>query len=178
MAQKPWIYLSVHPNSKVKIDKEDLDRVDQHSWRVTKGTTGRPRVVTSIRGEAGVRSLTLGRFLMKPRKGKQVYPRRFNDGLDYRKSNLVVCTLSERQRLLPKKRIHSSSEYRGVSYSKADGKWRAGIEVDGRSMNLGHFETEGQAALAYNKAAEKYFGEMAYQNQVGKRKGKRHFDPR
>ena len=177
MAQKPWVYLSVHPGVKVKIDKEDLERVNQHSWRMTKGTTGRQRVVTSVRGPSGVRSITLGKFLMKPRAGKQVYPRRFNEGLDYRKNNLIVCTLSERQRLLPKKRVNSSSSYRGVSFSKADGQWRAGIQVDGRSINLGHFASEDEAALAYNKAAEKHFGEMAYQNQVGKRGNKR-LDPR
>lgn len=173
MAAKPWVYISVHPNLKVKIDKEDLERVSAHSWRVTKGTTGRLRVVTSVRTPKGVRSVTLGKFLMKPPKGKQVYPRRFNEGLDYRKSNLIVCTLAERQRLLPKKRINASSHYRGVSYSKADNKWRAGIEVEGRSINLGHFETEDEAALAYNAAARKYFGDIAYQNQVGKRGYKR-----
>lgn len=176
MALKPWCYISVHPNLKVKIDKEDLERVNEHSWRVTKGTTGRQRVVTSVRTPKGVRSVTLGRFLMKPPKGKQVYPRRFNEGLDYRKSNLIVCTLQERQRLLPKKRINASSSYRGVSYSKADGKWRAGIEVDGRSINLGHFDSEDDAAVAYNQAARKHFGDMAYQNQVGRRGHKRSGD--
>ncbi len=176
MASKSWVYLSVHPGLKVKIDKEDFERVSQHSWRVTKGTTGRMRVVTSIRGPEGVRTLTLGKFLMKPRKGKQVYPRRFNEGLDYCKSNLVVCTLAERQRLLPKKRVKTSSAYRGVSYSSARKSWRAGIEVKGKSINLGIFKTEDAAAEAYNRAARLHFGDMAYQNQVGKKKGKRNYD--
>ena len=167
MADKEWCYLSIHPDLQVKIDREDLERVSKHSWRVTKGTTGRMRVVTSIRGPKGVRTLTLGKFLMDPPKGMQVYPRRFNDGLDYRKSNLIVCTLQERQRLLPKKRKDATSHYRGVSYSRVDGTWRAGIEVEGRSINLGNFSTEDEAALAYNEAARKYFGDLAYQNRVG-----------
>lgn len=170
---RDWVYITVRPNVKVKIDKEDLPRVREHSWRVTKGTTGRVRVVTSIRGPAGVRQMTLGKFLMKPPKGKQVYPRRFNDGLDYRKGNLIVCTLQERQRLLPKKRTEATSNFRGVSYSRSDGKWRAGIEFDGRSINLGHYKSEDEAALAYNKAARKYFGDLAYQNQVGRKPYKR-----
>ncbi|MGE0528074.1 MAG: AP2 domain-containing protein [Bdellovibrionales bacterium] len=177
MAQQNWCYLPVHPNLRVKIDREDLERVSQHSWRVTRGTTGRLRVVTSIRGPNGVRSVTLGKFLMNPPAGKQVYPRRFNDGLDYRKGNLIVCTLSERQRLLPKKRHQTSSVYKGVSFSKVDGKWRAGIEINGRSLNLGHFETEEEAALAYNRAALKYFGDLAYQNVVGTRKYRRDREP-
>jgi AP2-like factor, euAP2 lineage len=170
---KPWCYLELSTGGKVKVDKEDIPRLSLHSWRTTKGTTGRPRVVTSIRGPKGSRQITLGRFLMNPGKGKQVYPRRFNDGLDYRKDNLVVCTLKERQRLLPKNRIKQSSDYRGVSFSKNNKKWRAGIEVKGKSINLGHFATEEAAARAYNEAAKKYFGDIAYQNRVGKKSDER-----
>ncbi len=172
-SQKLWTYLNVHPGLKVKIDREDLKRVNEYSWRVTFGTTGRKRVVTSIREKSGVRSLTLGKFLMKPPRGKQVYPRRFNDELDYRKSNLIVCTLRERQRLLPKNRLKATSPYRGVSFDKSAKKWRASIEVNGRSINLGQFKMEADAALAYNKAARKHFGDLAYQNQIGRRNYKR-----
>lgn len=173
MAKKAWCLVSVYPRYKVKIDKEDLERVSAHSWRATKGTTGRMRVVTSFRTKTGVKTVTLGRFLMKPPKGKQVYPRRFNEGLDYRKSNLIVCTLKERQRLLPKRRVKTTSSFRGVSYSQSTKKWKAGIEVNGRGINLGQFKTEAEAAQAYNQAAKKYFGESAYQNQVGRRNYKR-----
>lgn len=171
--RKDYQYLTIHPGLKVKVDAEDLEKLEQYSWRATKGTTGRIRVVTSIRGKTGVRNLTLGRFLMKPPKGKQVYPRRFNDGLDYRKANLIICTLKERQRLLPKNRRNKTSGYRGVSYLKSVKKWRAGIEVNGRSINLGDFEYEDDAALAYNAAARKNFGELAYQNPVGRKFTKR-----
>jgi hypothetical protein len=171
MASKSWVTVSVS-GKKVKIDRADLKRVSEHSWRVTKGTTGRERVVTSIRTPAGSRTVTLGAFLKKPGKGKQVYPRRFNDGLDYRKENLIVCTLKERQRLLPKKRTKTSSIYRGVSYQRGAESWRAAIEVDGEALNLGDFETEEAAALAYNRAAKKHFGSMAYQNEI-RRKARR-----
>ncbi len=173
MATKPWCYLVVHPNIRVKIDREDLARLNEHKWRVTTGTTGRQRVVTSVRTPKGVRNITLGKFLMKPAKDKQVYPRRFNEGFDYRKSNLLVCTLSERQRLLPKNRKKATSSFRGVSFSQVDSKWRAAIEVDRRAINLGHFKSEVQAALAYNAAARLHFGPNAYQNQVNRRSDNR-----
>lgn len=155
------------------MDREDLERIKKHRWRVTYGTTGRPRVVTSVRTEAGGRSLTLGKFLMNPPKGKQVYCRRFVDGLDYRKDNLIVCTLQERQRLLPKNKTEATSKYRGVSFQSATGKWRAGIEVEGTHINLGDYKDESDAALAYNKAALKYFGPIAYQNSIGRKKTSR-----
>ncbi len=161
-----WCYYTISKGIKVKIDKEDLQRVSEKTWRVTKGTTGRPRVVTSIRTPEGIRNVTLGRFLMNPPKKKQVYPRRFNEGLDYRKDNLVICTVKERQRLLSKRRVKTSSKYKGVSYSKTDKKWKAGIEVNGKGINLGHFKEEKDAARAYNEAAKKFFGDIAYQNPV------------
>lgn len=166
--KKAWCVITIASKVKVKIDKEDLARVEKYTWRVTKGSTGRPRVVTSIRGPDGPRSITLGRYLLKPAKNKQVYPRRFNDGLDYRKSNLVICTLKERQRLLAKRRAKTSSKYKGVSYAQGQSSWKAGIEVNGKSINLGAFKNEKDAAMAYNKAALKYFGKIAYQNEITK----------
>ena len=165
---KAWRHLIVHPDTKVKIDTEDFERVNECSWRVTKASTGRPRVVTSVRTPKGVRTITLGKFLMNPPHGKQVYPRRFNEGLDYRKDNLIVCTLQERQRLLPKKRTQSTSTYRGVSYIQKQKMWRAAIEVKGRTINLGNFKTEVEAAKAYNLAARKFFGDISYQNSIGR----------
>ncbi len=170
---KAWCYFKVHPNQKVKIDSEDLIKVSQYSWRVTEGTTGRKRVVTSYREGKKIKTITLGRFLMKPEKSKQVYPRRFNDGLDYRKENLMICTLQERQRSLPKRKKGSSSKYKGVSFIQSQKVWRAGIVIGGVSVSLGDFNSEEEAALAYNKAAKKHFGEFAYQNNTSRYKVKR-----
>ena len=106
---------------------------------------------------------------MSPPKGKLVYPRRFNEGFDYRKNNLIICTMQERQQLLPKTRTESSSRYRGVSFSAKSKTWRAGIKVDGKTIALGTYKNEDDAALAYNKAAKEHFGDMAYQNPVGRK---------
>jgi hypothetical protein len=44
------------------------------------------------------------------------------------------------------------------------------ITVDGEQINLGWFYFEDQAALAYNKAARKYFGKFAYLNKIKRNK--------
>ena len=110
---------------------------------------------------------------MKPRGAKLVYTRRFLNGFDYRKENLIVCSLQERQTMLPKLRRDTSSKYRGVSYSKTSKRWRAGITVKGKSINLGDYKSEKSAALAYNEASQKFFGENAYQNTIARNKAKR-----
>ncbi len=165
MAQKKWceIVISGH---KVKIDEEDRRLVEQHTWRVIVSPHKRFRVVCSMKTGEKTKTVTLGNFLMKPPKGKQVYSRRFNEGLDFRKENLIVCTMQERQRLLPKRKFSTSSKFRGVSFQKNSKKWRAAIQVDGKNINLGEYKTEESAALAYNEAAKKHFGPHAYQNNV------------
>lgn len=176
---KPWVYLPVRPNEKAKIDKEDLERCSRHTWRVVTKETGRKKVVTNIIDKKGRnRQISLGQFLMNPPKGKMVYPRRFMEGFDYRKSNLVVCTMAERQRILPKARKGGSSRYKGVSYIRSKKRWRAAIKIGGKSLTLGHYRTEEEAALAYNKAAAKHFGANAYQNQVKVVRGRRQYDKR
>jgi hypothetical protein len=162
-----WCYIPVNPNSKAKVDKSDLARVSKHTWRVLTKESGRKKVVTNIVDKQGRnRQVSLGNFLMSPPKGKMVYPRRFMDGFDYRKENLVVCTMQERQRILPPSRKFGTSKFKGVSYISSRKRWRAAIKHKGQSISIGLFKTQEEAAAAYNQAALRYFGKDAYQNQV------------
>lgn len=170
---KAWCYIPVNKGYKAKIDQEDYDRVMKHTWRIIRKDSGRLKVVTNIVSAKGNRQVSLGQFLMNPPKGKMVYPRRFVEGLDYRKSNLIVCTMKERQRILPKSRKHGSSKYKGVSYVTSLKRWRASIKVDGRSIAIGVYASETEAAEAYNKAAREYFGDIAYQNLLRPLRGRR-----
>lgn len=60
----------------------------------------------------------------------------------------------------------TTSSYRGVSWRKDRGRWRAYIQVDGALKHVGHFTDEIEAARAYNEAAVKYHGDKAVLNEV------------
>ena len=53
-----------------------------------------------------------------------------------------------------------------MSWGKEKQKFTATIQVNGKSINLGRFASEEEAALVYNKAALKYHGEFARLNDV------------
>lgn len=59
------------------------------------------------------------------------------------------------------------SKYKGVSKDKRRKiQWVAKIMSNRKTINLGYFEKEEEAALAYNEAARKYHGEFALLNEI------------
>jgi len=73
-------------------------------------------------------------------------------------------TTSSQNRANRGKRAGASSQFLGVSRFRH--KWQACIQVNGRGRALGKFESEREAAKAYNKAAFEAFGEFANLNEV------------
>lgn len=80
--------------------------------------------------------------------------------LDNRRSNLRLATRKDQQGNR-RKRV-SSAAFKGV-VRKAT-RWNAYITIDARTVNLGSFESDVDAALAYDRAAVKHFGQFAKLN--------------
>jgi hypothetical protein len=57
------------------------------------------------------------------------------------------------QSLGASKKFRASSQYKGVSWSRAAQKWKAEIYIDGKSNYLGHFNNEEEAAHKYDELA-------------------------
>lgn len=109
------------------------------------------------------KTVLMHRVIMNAPKGKQV-DHIDGDTLNNRKSNLRICT--SQQNHFNSKSKSGSSIYKGVSWHKSQNKWNAYIKANGRLNHLGSFLTEKEGALAYNRAAKKYFGEFARPNVV------------
>ena len=77
--------------------------------------------------------------------------------------NLRWATHSENSRN-QKNRTNTSSAYKGVHFYKARQNWVSKINFDAKQKHLGYFETEREAAEAYNTAAVEHFGEFARLN--------------
>jgi hypothetical protein len=60
-----------------------------------------------------------------------------------------------------RKRANKTSQYKGVSLRRATGKWKVGIDVNGRRIYLGYYDTQETAHAVYCDAARKYHGEFA-----------------
>lgn len=151
------------------VDDEDYQWLSKYQWRAigTKwvyaateipevvGKTGKPKPVLMHR-------LVLG-LLDTPRSeyGDHVD----GDTLNNRRFNLRITDNKGNQG--NRHRPHSdrsTSKYRGVYWNKQIKKWVSRIKVDRVLYHVGNFESERDAAVAYDVAARLHFGEQVQLN--------------
>lgn len=110
------------------------------------------------------------RLIAKAKQGEFVDHINLNK-LDNRRENLRICTKQQNQ--WNQQSRSGTSQYKGVSLRTDTGKYSAQITYNRRKINLGCFETEEHAALAYNAAATYYHGAFAKLNDITRSARKR-----
>jgi hypothetical protein len=144
------------------VDDEDFDRLSQYLWHISTSTkTMYAKAIT----EVNEKEVYMHREIIGNPNGPQVDHVNGN-GLDNRRSNLRLATNGENSRNA-KKHGHeiALSKFKGVCTQKSlISPWRAYISIDCKKTSLGSFNSEVNAAQAYDAAALEHFGEFARLN--------------
>lgn len=144
------------------VDDEDYERVVQYKWNAhyhkPSGNWYARRTIDGLG-----RQISMHRFIMSAPAGSKV-DHIDRDGLNNQRSNLRFATTAQNGANRAKGRNQTTSRYKGVHWYATVGKWKATIVVAQRTIFLGHFELEEDAAKAYDEAAIAHFGEFARTN--------------
>ncbi|HJP68265.1 MAG TPA: HNH endonuclease [Sphingomicrobium sp.] len=135
------------------VDDENFERLSRYNWRLNKGYA-----YTTICGYA----VRMHQLVFDCPDGF-ITDHRNRNKLDNQRRNLRRATHSQNganQAL----RADNVSGYKGVTWNKQMGKWKAQIRNAGARLFLGYFEDAQAAAKAYDVKARELFGEFACLN--------------
>jgi hypothetical protein len=140
------------------VDEEDYASVCDITWGMDDYGYAR----TLVRNNNGKAKLLRLHTLILPRTDSSLFVDHINtDKLDNRKSNLRLVTRGQNNANVGPKR---GRKYKGTH--KIFNRWKAQINKDGKTIHLGMYATEEDAARAYNEAARRFHGEFARLNIV------------
>ena len=141
------------------VDDEDFEWLSQHVWIVKRSDRGYLYARTSTT-KGGI---YMHRLLLNAPEGMQVDHINHN-GLDNRRQNMRLCTNSQNSYNSLAHRKPKTSHFKGVCWHKSTQKWLAQIGIDWKRLHLGIFDSEEDAAKAYDAKAIELFGEFALLN--------------
>ena len=146
------------------VDEEDYEKISSFKWHVRKTKHAKYAGHSERAGKTCV-STRMHRVILGLKKGDGLEVDHINrNGLDNRRCNLRICTKQQNQMNSIKKR--GNNKYKGVSFFKAQKKYAAIITKNRKKHFLGCYCNKEKAAIAYNEAAIRYFGEYARLNEV------------
>jgi len=147
------------------VDANDFIRVSQYSWYLHKGGYA----ARKLKLNKVSKTIFLHHFVTET-DYKYIVDHINGNRLDNRKQNLRIVTAQQNAFNRSVNRYKNSSQYKGVFWSKEKKLWLSLIKIKGKSNHLGYFNTEIDAAIAYNENAKTLFGEYARLNDVPENK--------
>lgn len=151
------------------VDDADYDWLNQWKWIASKPARSRTYYVYHSVLIARAKRYTtewMHRLILGLQMGdKQQCDHIDHNGLNNQRSNLRVCTKTQNMQS-SRKRKRRTSKYKGVCWHRHNRKWYSRICVKKKEIHLGFFDSEIDAAAAYNVAALKHFGDFALLNTL------------
>lgn len=132
-------------------DECDHELISKHKWHISRGYAMSRKVGYGV---------LMHRLILGAKDGEHVDHINHNRA-DNRRENIRVCTRAENQK---NRTPFGFSKYLGVFPVKNSIKFSAHIRANGLKKYLGTFDTEKDAALAYDRAARFFHGEFANPN--------------
>jgi hypothetical protein len=151
------------------VDSVDYEALAQHRWFAQfHAETDHCYAERTVKISGRYRKIIMHRVIIEAPDGMFV-DHIDHDGLNNRRANLRLASAVQNGRNRVK---HVGvSRYKGVTYDASTNKWRARIATgdklasgSAKLANLGSFNSEIEAAVAYDNAAVSIFGEFAYPN--------------
>lgn len=157
------VHIPLPSGEEALIDEVDRELVSRFTWnaRPTRSTIyACARVPKEFRDQWNQSYIRLHNLILPPLSGMET-DHKDRNGLNCCRYNLRACTESQNNfnRVWPKSK---KTNYRGLA--PVGRKWLAHIQVNRKQIHLGVFDTEEEAALAYNRAAVHHFGEFSNLN--------------
>lgn len=140
------------------VDDADYERINAFKWQALV----KPRHVYAVRRDRHGRKIRLHRFILGETTARMV-DHWNGDTLDCRRTNLRPCSRPENARNARAYLTKIGSRFKGVSAGSVS-RYKARITVDNKTIRLGTYSTEIEAARAYDEAARHYHGAFARLN--------------
>jgi hypothetical protein len=130
------------------VDYDDYNWLKQYKWCANSPKLGRTIYVVS---RIGGKLFYMHTLIMQPEKGFEVHHKDGN-GWNNQRNNLEIVTHAVNSRYMPIRH----GKYRGVYAHQ--GKFMVKVYINYKSIYIGIYKTEREAALAYNEAAIRLLG--------------------
>jgi hypothetical protein len=154
--------IQLHGGYEAIVDDVDFEKVSRLKWYLHTGYAARNSPENQLDWP---KIIFMHSMILPPPKG-YVVDHINGNRLDNRRKNLRLIT--QHQNIFNRRSnvSYCSSKYKGVFWIKDKQLWRSSIKLNGKTTNLGYFQTEEAAASAYNYYASKLFGDFARLNEV------------
>lgn len=155
-------YISIatrkYPEAVAQVDDDDYDRLSQFKWYISHQAQ-----TAYAKRSIGKTNVYMHREILGLRERVPRVDHRDGNGLNNTKENLRECTVQQNQANRRKMSGHLS-QYKGVTFNKRAGKWKAQLMFKKHNVNIGEFSDEVAAARAYDFFAQEAFGDFARLN--------------
>lgn len=150
------------------VDDEDFESLSRHKWYADKSKSSNETYYAARAAiiDGSRKILPMHRQILGLKPSHIFVDHIDGDGLNNQKTNLRTCTHLENLRNSRKTKLPTSSRYKGVYWDKQMSKWRTRLSLDKKMHHIGLYDSEKEAALAYNCSVSFAHREFAYLNKI------------